>query len=68
MYMELNWVVIIYTLLLIDSMGAILVSWFGQKWWMDFVGPMSKYFPPAKGWAVVYFILVLVIGYLLNLF
>ncbi|MCB9815255.1 hypothetical protein H6785_01570 [Candidatus Nomurabacteria bacterium] len=66
--MEINWVVVIYTLLLIDSMGVIIMSWFGQKWWLQFTGPMAKYFPPAKGWAVIYFTLVLAIGYLLRLF
>ncbi|MCA9362416.1 hypothetical protein KC906_03495 [Candidatus Kaiserbacteria bacterium] len=65
--MELNWTFILYTLLLIDSMGAIIMSWFGQKWWLQYTGRFASYFPPAKGWSVLYFILVLVIGYLLGL-
>lgn len=65
--MDINWVVVIYTMLLIDSMGAIVMSWFGQKWWMNATGSFAKYFPAAKGWAVLYFMLVLVIGYLLGL-
>lgn len=67
--MESNWmlVTILYTLLLIDSMGAIIMSWFGQKWWMQ-LGWFATYFPPAKGWAMMYFVLVLVIGYLLGIF
>ncbi|USN88568.1 MAG: hypothetical protein H6780_03720 [Candidatus Nomurabacteria bacterium] len=65
--MEINWMVIVYTLLLIDSMGAIIMSWFGQKWWLQYTGFMAKYFPPAKGWSLLYFVLVLVIGHLLGL-
>ena len=65
--MDLNWVVIIYTLFLIDSIGAVVMSWFGQKWWIDYAGPVAKYFPPAKGWTMIYFCLILVIGYLLGL-
>jgi len=65
--MELDWKIILFTLLLIDSMGAILVAWFGQKWWMHVAGSFAKYFPAAKGWSVLYFCLVLVIGYTLGL-
>lgn len=65
--MEIDWTAVVYVLLLIDSMGAILVAWFGRKWWLQSVGPLAKYFPPAKGWAVLYFILVLVIGHLLGI-
>tara|TARA_B100000508_G_scaffold59047_1_gene45826 strand:+ start:4052 stop:4252 length:201 start_codon:yes stop_codon:yes gene_type:complete len=64
--MEDNWIYIFFTLLLIDSMGAIIMSWFGQKWWMNATGSFAKHFPPAKGWAIVYFVLVLIIGYLLG--
>ena len=65
--MEINWVVIIYMIFLIDSIGVVTMSWFGQKWWMHYAQPISKYFPPAKGWAIVYFTLILIIGYLLGL-
>lgn len=65
--MEQQWIIIVYALLLIDSIGAILMSWFGQKWWIQAFGPLAKYFPPAKGWALLYFILVLIIGHLLGL-
>lgn len=43
------------------------MSWFGQKWWLQATGNFAKYFPPAKGWSVLYFVLVLVIGYLLGI-
>lgn len=64
--MEVNWVVIVFTLLLIDSIGAVVMSWFGQCWWVQLAGPLADHFPPAKGWTLVYFCLVLVIGYLLG--
>ena len=64
--MEIDWKIVLFTLLLIDSMGAILVAWFGQKWWIHLVGPLAKYFPPAKGWSVLYFMLVLMLGYALG--
>lgn len=60
--MEIDWIAVVYVAFLVDSMGAIIMSWFGRKWWMHSFGPMSTYFPPAKGWAVLYFVLVLIIG------
>lgn len=65
--MDNNWIVVVYVLLLIDSVGAIVMSWFGQKWWINSTGQFAKYFPPAKGWAVLYFVLVLIIGHLLGI-
>jgi hypothetical protein len=65
--MEINWLAIIFTILLIDSMGAILVAWFGQKWWTQSMGFLARHFPPAKGWSVLYFTLVLMLGYALGL-
>lgn len=64
--MEIDWKIIMFTVLLIDSMGAILVAWFGQKWWVHLAGPLVKYFPAAKGWSVLYFMLVLMLGYSLG--
>tara|TARA_B100000508_G_scaffold92650_2_gene72331 strand:- start:3549 stop:3749 length:201 start_codon:yes stop_codon:yes gene_type:complete len=66
--MEFDWMFILYTVLLVDSMVALFMSWFGQKWWIHAIGPLSKHFPPAKGWAVLYFVLVLIIGYLAGLY
>jgi len=66
--MEWNWLDILYALLVIDSVGAVLMSWLGRKWWFQVLGPMAKYFPPAKGWTLLYLILVLFIGYLLGYF
>jgi hypothetical protein len=64
--MEINWLAIIYTLFLVNSMGAIIVAWFGSKWWIYSVGTFANWFPPAKGWSVLYLVLVLAIGYLLG--
>lgn len=66
--MEQPWILFLYALLLIDSIGAMLLAWFGRKWWYNTTGSFAKYFPPAKGWTVYYFVLVLVIGYLLGIF
>ena len=65
--MEFDWQTIIYLLFLLDSLGVILMSWFGKKWWQTYAGPVAVYFPPAKGWALLYFILILIIGYLLGI-
>jgi hypothetical protein len=65
--MELNWEIVVYALLLIDSIGAVAMSWFGRKWWIHSTGKFSEFFPPAKGWSVMYFVLILVIGYLLGI-
>ncbi|MEY3784349.1 MAG: hypothetical protein RLZZ230_671 [Candidatus Parcubacteria bacterium] len=66
--MNIHWMVIIYTIVLVDSIGAIIMSWFGTQWWMKYTGSIAIHFPPSKGWSVVYFLLVLVIGYLLGVF
>lgn len=59
--------VIIFYLLLIDSVGANLVVWFGERWYTKHFRLISRVFPPAKGWALYYLILVLWIGSLLPL-
>lgn len=66
--MDINWTLVFYAVFLIDSIGAIIISWFGDVWWKRFIGPLAKYFPAAKGWAILYFVLVLVIGHLLGFF
>lgn len=66
--MEWDWQHIVYVLFLVDSVGAVLMSWFGRKWWVHAAGPVAKYFPPAKGWALMYLILILFIGHLLGYF
>jgi hypothetical protein len=65
---ELNWQLIIFFVLLVDSLGAVLLAWFGQSVWSKFFSPVARFFPIAKGWAALYLVLVLFIGYLLGVF
>jgi len=53
---------IIFFLLLVDSIGCILIFWLGEKWYVKHFRWLSRIFPPAKGWAFYYFILMLWIG------
>lgn len=59
--MEYSWIKILSVLLIIDSVGALWVTWFGQQWYLHHLGVMAKYLPPAKGWAVWYFLLACII-------
>lgn len=57
---------IVFYVLLIDSIGANLVSWvgLGDEWYKQNLRIFSRYFPATKGWTSYYFLLVLWIGYL----
>lgn len=59
--MTYTWLEIISILLVIDSLGALWVAFFGQRWYLHHMGVIAKYLPPAKGWAIWYFILACVI-------
>ncbi|PIR69747.1 MAG: hypothetical protein COU47_01540 [Candidatus Niyogibacteria bacterium CG10_big_fil_rev_8_21_14_0_10_46_36] len=65
-YMDTVEVVIFY-ILLIDSIGANLASWFGTgtKWYQKHFRVFSRSFPLSKGWTTYYFILVVWIGVML---
>jgi len=56
---------IIFYLLVIDSVSANLIVLFGEKWYTKHFRILSRWFPPAEGWALYYLILVLWIGTLL---
>ncbi len=56
---------IIFYLLLIDSIGANIVTWFGSTWYQKHFTVFARYFPATKGWAVLYLALVLWAGSLL---
>lgn len=56
---------IIFYLLLIDSLGANFVAWFGEKWYTRNFRIFSRYFPVSKGWCFYYLILVLWAGSIL---
>lgn len=53
--MGYTWIEIVAFVFLIDSVGAIGVSFFGQQWYLHTMGIYSRYFPPAKGWSLLYF-------------
>ena len=53
---------IIWLFFLIDSIVANLMVWFSPNWYSKKFKILSKLFPPAKGWAVLYLVLVLWIG------
>ncbi|MDP2629217.1 MAG: hypothetical protein Q8P45_00725 [Candidatus Harrisonbacteria bacterium] len=58
--------VIIFYILLIDSIGANLLVWFGsEKWYGLNFRLMSRFFPLSKGWAAYYLLLVLWMGLML---
>lgn len=57
---------IIFYLLLIDSIVANLIAWFGgEKWYKSQFQYISRYFPVARGWTTYYFILILIMGVML---
>lgn len=54
--------IIIFWILLIDSLSCNVIVWFGEKWYVKHFRTVSRLFPAGKGWAIYYFILVLWIG------
>ena len=65
--MDISFEVIIFYLLVIDSIGAVFVAWFGGKeWYNKHVGILARYFPATKGWTLYYLVLVLWVGTLLS--
>jgi len=58
--------IIIWWFLLIDSILCNLVVWFFPNWYLKKFKVFAKLFPPTKGWAGLYLILVLWIGFLLS--
>lgn len=56
---------IVFYLLLIDAVSCNLLVLFGPEWYAQHFRLISRWFPPAKGWALYYLILVLWIGTLL---
>jgi hypothetical protein len=56
---------IIFIVLLVDSVSANLVVLFGKRWYTAHFRTISRWFPPAEGWALYYLVLVLWVGSLL---
>ena len=64
---ELTLELVVFYLLLIDSVAANLMVWCGgEKWYAHKFRVVSRYFPATKGWVTYYLILVLWIGYLMK--
>lgn len=62
--MNFNFETIIFYILLLDSLFANIVAWFGPIKIRD-VKIFSRYFPLTKGWTSYYLILVIFIGWIL---
>jgi hypothetical protein len=56
---------IIFYVLLIDAIGANLTVLLGPEWYIKHFRIISRWFPPAEGWALFYLALVLFIGWIL---
>lgn len=57
---------IIFYLLLIDAIGANLLSWGGgQTWWQKHLAPVARFMPLARGWTTYYLVLVITMGIML---
>jgi len=55
---------IIFYLVLLDSIGAVITSFFFAKWYKKNINKgLVKHFPATKGWAIFYLVLVLWVGY-----
>lgn len=55
---------VIFYLLLLDSIVANIIAFFGETWYIHHFRLISRFFPLSKGWTIYYFVLVLYIGYL----
>ena len=63
----MNWMIILFYLLLIDAIIANALSWGGkQHWWQKNLGTFAVHFPLARGWTVIYLALVALLGIILN--
>jgi hypothetical protein len=57
---------IVFYLLLIDALGANILSWGGgQTWWQQHMAPIARFIPLARGWTSYYLVLVLIMGIML---
>lgn len=56
---------IIFWLLLLDSLIAVAISWFGNREYYNKFKFFKRYLPLTKGWTLLYLILALFIGYII---
>lgn len=62
--MVLNIEAILYYVILIDSIGANVMTWCCSKWYKKNMNKtILKHFPASKGWTLWYLVLVLWIGF-----
>lgn len=54
---------VIFYLVLLDAVGANILSWCCGKWYKKNYKGIYKHFPSTKGWAIAYLVLVLWVGY-----
>ncbi len=60
---------IVWYLLLLDALGANIVSWGGfRKWYQGNFSVIARLLPMTKGWTTYYLVLVLFIGSLIHNF
>ena len=64
--MNISLELVVFYILLIDSLAANAVAWFGgEKWYVKHFRIISRYFPAVRGWTTYYLILVLWYGFVL---
>jgi len=59
---------IIFWILLVDSIVAMMIALFGKRWYYEHFQILSRIFPITIGWAVWYFVLVMIIGFAARIF
>ena len=55
--MTWTWLELFYLALVLDSLVALWLAWFRKRWFSKLAPLPATYFPPAKGWATLYFVL-----------
>jgi len=63
--MELPIEVIVFWVLLLDSLIANFIAYLGKKWYIKHFRVLSRFLPITKAWAGYYLILVLWMGVML---
>jgi len=62
--MEISLLQIVVALLLLDSITIVAISFFGRRWYLETFAPLTRWFPPAKGWSLYYLVLAIFIAWL----
>ena len=65
--MNITFETIAFYILLIDSIGANIISWFGlgNSWYSKHLSAFARQFPITQGWTTYYLLLVIWVGSLL---